>query len=152
MVNCTRTHLLKSLKLRLVCEIADKILGKNKVRTLGFNISVSKITAWEAVMQNRVEEEPPSASDMAKADEIELQEIVESLEDFISQMKHDQLQTDNFEYPLGKLLGLDKQLRSIRGLLKIDVAEKVQLEENIKKEKHKPEEIREYPGEYDDGI
>ena len=51
-----------------------------------------------------------------------------------------------------ELLELDKQLRSIRGLLKVEVAKRVQLEENIKKEKQKLEEIREYPGVYNDGI
>ena len=49
-----------------------------------------------------------------------------------------------------ELLGLDKQLRSIRGFLKVEVAKKVQLEEHIKKEKHKLEEFREYPGVYGD--
>ena len=48
--------------------------------------------------------------------------------------------------------GLDKQLRSIRGSLKVEVAKKVQLEEHIAKERRKLERIREYPGEYDDGI
>ena len=37
-----------------------------------------------------------------------------------------------------ELLGLDKQLRSIRGSLRVEVAKKVQLEENIEKEKRKP--------------
>ena len=41
--------------------------------------------------------------------------------------------------------------KSIRGLVKVEVAKKVQLEERIKKEKHKLEEIRDNP-EYDDGI
>ena len=87
----------------------------------------------------------------------ELQEIMEniskSMEDLISQMKHNQSQTDDlFEYPLCKLLGLDKQLRSIRGSLKVEVAKKIQLEESIKKERCKLEELREYPGVYDDGI
>ena len=50
-----------------------------------------------------------------------------------------------------ELLGLDKQLRSIRGSLKVEVAKKVQLEECIEKEKCKLEEIRDNP-EYDDGI
>ena len=68
-------------------------------------------------------------------------------------MKHNQSQMDDlFEYPLRELLGLDKQLRSIRGSLKVDVAKKVELEEIIKKEKHKLKEIREHPGVYDDGI
>ena len=54
-------------------------------------------------------------------DDIELQEIVKSMEDLISQLT----QTDDlFEYPLHKLLGLDKQLTSIRGLLKVEVAKK----------------------------
>ena len=66
-------------------------------------------------------------------------------------MKNDQSQTDDlFKYPLRELLGLDKQLRSIRGLLKVEVAKKVQLEEHIKKEKCKLEEFREYPGVYSD--
>ena len=50
---------------------------------------------------------------------------------------------DLFEYPLRNLLGLDKQLRSIRGSLKVEVAKKVQLEECIKKEHRKLEEFRE---------
>ena len=53
-------------------------------------------------------------------------------------------------YPCGELLGLDAQL--IRGSLKVEVAKKVQLEEHIKKEQRKLKRIREYPGEYDDGI
>ena len=51
-----------------------------------------------------------------------------------------------------ELLGLDKQLRSIRGSLKVEVATKVQLEEHIKKECRKLEEFRKYPGEYDDAM
>ena len=51
-----------------------------------------------------------------------------------------------------ELLGLDKQLRSIRGSLKVEVAKKVQLEEHIAKEHRKLEEFREYPGIYDDAI
>ena len=47
-----------------------------------------------------------------------------------------------------ELPGLDKKLRSIRGSLKVEVAEKVKLEERIKKEKRKLEEIRDNP-EYD---
>ena len=51
-----------------------------------------------------------------------------------------------------ELLGLDKQLRSIRGSLKVEVAKKVQLEEHIKKEQRKLEEFRNYPGVYDDEM
>ena len=56
------------------------------------------------------------------------------------------------EYPLRELLGLDKQLRNIRGSLKVEVAKKVQLEEHITKESRKLEEFRKYPGEYDDAM
>ena len=49
-------------------------------------------------------------------------------------------------------LGLDKQLRSIRGSLKVEVAKKVQLEEHIAKERRKLEEFREYPGVSDDAM
>ena len=54
--------------------------------------------------------------------------------------------------PMCELLGLGKQLRSIRGSLKVEVAKKVQLEESIEKEKRKLEELQEHPGEYDNAI
>ena len=50
------------------------------------------------------------------------------------------------------MVGLDKQLRTIRGSLKVEVAEKVQLEECIAKEHRKLEEFREYPRVYDDTM
>ena len=49
-------------------------------------------------------------------------------------------------------LGLDKQLRSTRGSLKVVVAKNVELEEHIKKERLKLEEFREYPGVYNDAM
>ena len=51
-----------------------------------------------------------------------------------------------------ELLGLDKQLRTIRGSLKVEVAKKVELEEHITKERQKLEEFWEYPGVYDDAM
>ena len=127
-----------------------KILGKNRLHKLGFDIPRGKVTAEQAVMLNRVEEELPFVSDIAKADDIELQEIMEnatkSKEDLIWQFEGQET------LPMCKLLGLDKQLRSIRGSLKVKVAKRVQLEESIKKEMHKLEELREHPGVYDDGI
>ena len=50
------------------------------------------------------------------------------------------------------MLGLDKQLRTIRGSLKVEVANKVELEERITKEQRKLEEFQEYPGVYDDAM
>ena len=132
--------------------LAD-ILCKNRLRRLGFNISVGKVTAWQAVMLNKAAEELPSESDITKADDIELQEIVEKAVGIISEIKDVQTDTEDlFEHPLRELLGLDKQLRSIRGSLKVEVAKKVELEEHIAKEYRKLEEFREYPGEYDDAM
>ena len=124
-------------KLKLVGMIAD-ILGKNRLHRLGFNIPVGKITAWQAVMLNKAAEELPSESDITRADDTELQEIAEkalkSTEDLIFQINNQSQTDDLFEHPLRDLLGLNKQLRSIRGSLKVEVAKKVQLEEHIKKE------------------
>ena len=120
-------------KLKSVGMLLD-ILGKGGLCNLGFDIPRRKVTARQAVMLNKAAEELPSASDIDKADDIELQKIVKSTEDLIFQI-NDQTQTDDlFEHNLRKLLGLDAQLRSIRGSLKVEVAKKVQLEECIAKE------------------
>ena len=121
-------------KLKSVGILAD-ILGKNRLRRLGFSIPVGKVTAWQSVMLNKAEEELPSESDITRADDIELQEIAEKALGIISQIKDVQTDTEDlFENPLCKLLCLDKQLRSIRGSLKVEVAKKVELEEHITKE------------------
>ena len=76
-------------------------------------------------MLNKAAEELPSESDITKADDIELQEIVEKASGIISQIKDLQTDTENlFKHPLCELLGLDKQLRSIRGSLKVEVAKR----------------------------
>ena len=86
-------------------------------------------------MLNKAAEELPSESDIIRADDIELQEIAEKASGITSQIKDLQTDTEDlFEHPLCELLGLDKQLRSIRGSLKVEVAEKVELEEHITKE------------------
>ena len=104
-------------------------------------------------MLNKAAEELPSESYITKTDDIELQEIVEKASGIISQIKDVQTDTEDlFEHPLRKLLGLDKQLRTIRGSLKVEVAKKVVLEEHITKERRKLEEFREYPGVYNDAM
>ena len=139
-------------KLKSVGMIAD-ILGKNRLRRLGFNIPVGRITARQAVMLNKAAEELPSESDITKVDDTELQEIVEKASGIISQIKDVQTDTEDlFEHPLGELLGLDKKLRSIRGSLKVEVAKKVDLEKHITKECRKLEEFREYPRVYNDAM
>ena len=80
--------------------LAD-ILGKNRLCRLGFNIPVGKVTARQAVMLNKAAEELPSACDITKADDIELQEIAEKASDLIFQIKDIQTGTDDlFEHPL----------------------------------------------------
>ena len=112
-------------KLKSVGMLAD-ILGKNRLRTLGFNIPVGRITARQVVMLNKAAEELPSESDITGADDIELQEIVEKASGIISQIEEIQTDTEDlFEHLLRVLLGLDKQLRSIRGSLKVEVAKRL---------------------------
>ena len=70
-------------------------------------------------MQNKAAEQLPSVSDITKVDDIKLQEIAEKVLDLIFQVKDVQTDTDDlFEHPLQELLGLDKQLTSIRGFSK----------------------------------
>ena len=111
------------------------ILGKGGLRNLGFDIPRGKVTARQAVMLNKAAEELASESDITRADDIELQEVAEKALGIISQIKDVQTDTEDlFKHPLRELLGLDKQLRSIRGSLKAEVAKKVELEEHITKE------------------
>ena len=132
-------------KLKSVGMLAD-ILGKNRLRRLGFNILVGKLTAWQTIMLNKAAEELPSESDITKADDIKLQEIVEKTSGIISKIKDVQTDTEDlFENPLRELLGLDKQLRTIRGSLKVEVAKKVELEGHIEMEKIKLGEIQDDP-------
>ena len=133
--------------LKLVGMLAD-ILGKGGLRNLGFDIPRGKVTARQAVMLNKAAEELPSESDITKVDDTELQEIVEKASGIISQTDTEDL----FKHPLRELLGLDRQLRSIRGSLKVEVAKKVGLEEHIIKERRKLEEFQEYLGVYDHAM
>ena len=112
-------------KLKSVGMLAD-ILGKNRLRRLGFNIPVGRITARQAVMLNKAAEELPSESDITKVDDIELQEIAEKTSDIISQIRDVQTDTEDlFEHPLRELLGLDKQLKTVRGSPKVEVAKRL---------------------------
>ena len=119
---------IKGGKLRLVDDIAD-ILIKEGLRDLGFDIPMSKFKARQAIMLNRVEEDLPSMSDIAKVDDIELQEIIEnasrSTENLIAQIEGESSE----DMPMCELIGLDKQLRSSWGLLKVDIVRKVELQQ-----------------------
>ena len=115
----SRKPLMTEGKLKSVGMLAD-ILGQNRLRRLGFNIPVGRITAPQAVMLNKAAEELLPESDITKVDGIELQEIAEKASGIISQIKSVQTDTEDlFEHPLHELLVLDKQLRSIRGSLNL---------------------------------
>ena len=131
--------------------IADT-LGIRGLREMGYNIAKTNLKPQFVLDLLEKQAKLPSSSEIAKADEIELEDIAKSTEDLIYQI-NEQTQTDDLlENPLRELLGMDKQLRSIRGSLKVEVAQKVQLEEHIAKERRKLEEFREYPGVYDDAM
>ena len=90
--------------LKSVGMLAD-ILGKGGLRSLGFDIPVGKLTARQAVMLTKTQEELPSEPDTTGANDIELQEIAEkatkSTEDLILHLNDQQSQTDDLlEYPL----------------------------------------------------
>ena len=100
-------------------------------------------------MLNKIEEELPSTSDIAKADNIELEEFMEnamrSMENLIKQFEGEET------LPRCELQGLDKRLRSIRGSLRVEVVKKAELKKPMEQEKHKLEEIQDNH-EYDDAI
>ena len=102
-------------KLRLVCFIVE-ILDIEGLRNLGFDIPRGKITVRQAVMLNRVAEELPSITDVAKADDIELQEIMENVARSTGNLI-EQLEGEfSDDLLMRELLGLDKQLGSITGV------------------------------------
>ena len=119
-------------ELKTIGVIADTI-GIRGLREMGYNITKTNLKPRFVLDLLEKQAELPSSSEIAKADELE--EIAEKVSDIISQIKDVQTDTDDlFEHPLRELLDLDKQLRSIRCSLKVEVAKKVQLEEHIAKE------------------
>ena len=66
------------------------ILGTNRLCDFGFDMSSGKLTPQQSVILNKTKEELPSTSDLANADDNELQEITEnalkSMENLIAQL------------------------------------------------------------------
>ena len=92
---------------------------------MGYNITKTNLKPRFVLDLLEEQAELPSSFEIAKADTIELEEIVKSTEDLISQIKDIQTNMDVlFEHPLRELLGLDKQLRSVRGSLKVEAVKK----------------------------
>ena len=127
-------------ELKTIGIIADTLRIRG-LQDMGYNITKTNLTPRFVLDLMEKQAQLPSSSEIAGTDEIELQEIMKSTEDLIFQINN-QSQTDElFEHPLCELLGLDKQLRSIQGSLKVEVAKNLELEERIAKECHKLEEF-----------
>ena len=138
-------------ELKTIGVIADT-LGIRGLRDMGYNITKTNLKPRFVLDLMEKQAQLPSSSEIAGTDEIDLEEIAKSTEDLIFQI-NSQSQTDElFEHPLCKLLGLDKQLRSIRGSLKVEVAKMLELEECITKEHPKLKEFQKYPRVYDDAM
>ena len=104
----------------------------------------SRFSARQATMLNKIEEEPTSTSKITKASDVKLENLTDMVTTNVEEILHMErdIQTDDlFEYPLRELLGLDKELKNIRGSLASEVAKKVQLDQHIEKKKGKLEEI-----------
>ena len=132
--NCKGKPLMnRNGELKMIGVIADT-LGIRGLREMGYNITKTNLKPRYVLDLLEKQAELPSSSEIAKADEIELEEIVKSTEDLIFQINNQSRTDELFEHPLRELLGLDTQLRRIQGSLKVEVAKKVQLEERIAKE------------------
>ena len=138
-------------ELKTIGVIADT-LGIGGLQEMDYNIPKTNLKPRFVLDVMEKQAQLPSIHEIAGMDEIELEDIAKSTEDLIFQI-NSQSQTDElFEHPLCELLGLDKQLRSIRGSLKVEVAKKLELEERIAKERRKLKEFREYPRVYDGAM
>ena len=138
-------------KLKMIGVIADT-LGIRGLREMGYNMTKANLKPQFVLDLMGKQAQLPSIHEIAGTNEIELEEIAKSTEDLIFQI-NSQSQTDElFEHLLLELLGLDRQLRSIRGSLKVEVAKKLELEECIAKERRKLEQFRKYPRVYDDTM
>ena len=120
-------------ELKMIGVIADT-LGIGRLREMGYNISKTNLKPRFVLELMGKQAKLPSIHEIAGADEIELEEIVKSTEDLIFQTNSQSQIDELFEHPLRELLGLDKQLRNIRGSLKVEMAKKVELEEHIAKD------------------
>ena len=130
----------KKWMLRGVGVLADR-LGKEGLRDLDFDVPVGCITARQFMASYRAWSQLPSTSDITRADDIELQEIAKKAWRSIEKLNQQVQKESTEDLPMRELLGLDKQLRSIRGSLKVEVAKKVQLEGHIAKERRKLDEF-----------
>lgn len=137
-------------RLRATGTISD-ILGKRRLRNLGFDIPKGKITARQAAKLNKIQEGFPSTSKIETATVEELEtisgDVINSTEDIISLLKqqsvdHEATQTDDlFKYPVREMLSLDKSVQKVRGGLQLATAKMVSTEHKIDYEEKKLKEM-----------
>ena len=131
-------------------------LGVNRLRTMGFtNITYEDIQPYKPKFRNARDEarilneklnersKTLESSSTTDVEAIELMEMtskdIDGLEQetsFIEPTERDKL------LPLRELQGLDKQIRTIKGSLKVAIAKRVELEDRIKHEENKLNEIQ----------
>ena len=80
-------------------------LGIRGLREMGYNITKTNLKPRFVSELFEKQAELPSSSEIAKADEIELEEIAKSTEDLIFQINNQSQTDDLFEHPLQELLG-----------------------------------------------
>ena len=141
-------------RLKSITEISK--LGVNRLRTMGFtNITYEDIQPYQPKFRNARDEarklneklnersKTLESSSTTDVEAIELMEMtskdIDGLEQetsFIEPTERDKL------LPLRELQGLDKQIRTIKGSLKVAIAKRVELEDRIKHEENKLNEIQ----------
>ena len=141
----------RNRELKTICVTTDT-LGIRGLREMGYNITKTNLKPRFVLDLMERQAKLPSIHEIAGMDEIELEEIAKSTEDLIFQINSQSQIDELFEHPLRELLGLDKQLRSIRGSLKVEVAKMLELEQYIAQQQQKLEEFREYPIVYEDAM
>ena len=145
-------------ELKTIGIIADT-LGIRGLREMDYNITKTDLKPRFVLDLLEKQTELPSSSEINRANDIELQELTERpitvIKDFLQEISSDrgtQTGKDDPEAPtMRELMGLDKELRSIRGSLKVEATKKVELEQHIEREKTKLSRIANDP-EYDEGI
>ena len=131
-------------------------MGVNKLRLMGFtNITYEDIQPYkpkfkkareEAIKLNENLDERSKAIESSSTTDIETIELMEMTSKDIDGLEQETSFIEPSEkdklLPLRELEGLDKQLRTIRGSLKVSIAKRIDLEDRIKHEERKLNEIQ----------
>ena len=131
-------------------------LGVNRLRTMGFiNITYEDIQPYQPKFKNAREEprklneklnESSKALESSSTTDVEAIELMEMTSKDIDGLEQETSFIEPSErdklLPLRELEGLDKQLRTIKGSLKVAIAKRIDLEGRIKHEERKLNEIQ----------